>query len=100
MCRIVQTQKDVSGYPIELGGYKTWAAAIQFVGEIAHEPINGIAARSNLPKFQQYAIREAQRLGAVWHYSETADVLIQNAAGNVIGVIAHSKDGIQTRYYA
>lgn len=97
---IVQTQKDVSGYPIELGGYKTWAAAIQFVGEIAHEPIKGIAARSNLPKFQQYAIREAQRLGAVWHYSETADVLIQNAAGNVIGVIAHSKDGIQTRYYA
>lgn len=92
---IVHVQKDVESYPIELCGYKTWAACAQFMGEISHETIEGVAANSNLPKFQQFAIDKSKELGAEWYYENKAEVLVLDDSGAVTGVIAHSaeKDG-------
>jgi hypothetical protein len=85
-------------YPIELGGFKTWATTPQFVGEISHEPINGVAARSNLPKFQAYAVKESKRLGAKWYYGNTAQVLVTESDGSVSGCIAKDAEGNYIKY--
>ena len=88
---IVHVQKDVEQYPIELGGFRTWAGAVQFVGEITHEPIRGCAAHSKLNNFMLYAVNESKRLGACWRYSTLAVELVQNENGDVTGVIAQDK---------
>jgi uncharacterized protein with FMN-binding domain len=90
---IVQVQKDVTHYPIESCGYKTWATTAQFVGEISHETIMGCASRSNLPILEGNAVEVTKQEGAEWYYDTKAVVLVQNDNGDVTGVIAQGKDG-------
>jgi hypothetical protein len=85
-------------YPIELGGFKTWATTPQFVGPISHVPIQGVASRSYLPKFQAYAVAESKRLGANWYYGNSAQVLVTESDGSVSGCIAKDADGNYIKY--
>jgi hypothetical protein len=68
------------------------------VGQIAHEPIQGVAARSNLPKFQAYAVKESKRLGAKWYYGNSAQLLVTESDGSVSGCIAKDASGNYIKY--
>lgn len=80
-------------YPLERGGFKTWPCVVQFMGTIQHESVDGVAALSRLDEFQQFGILQSQDLGANWHYSERAQVLVQDDSGAVTGVITEREDG-------
>ena len=88
-------------YPIVRGGYKTWAATLQFRGD----PITTRDVRyrvnqfSRLPEMCRYAMAESMRLGAEWKFGHTAAVLTKEA-GRVTGVIAKDADGKYVRIKA
>lgn len=63
------------------------------MGTIQHESVDGVAALSRLDEFQQFGILQSQDLGANWHYSERAQVLVQDDSGAVTGVITEREDG-------
>ena len=104
---IIQCQKDYetgttrTEYPIELNGFKTWAATVQFMGKITHTPIEPIAKRSTITIFQNYGKRYSREHGVRWHFGTSGVVLSQNAAGDVTGLIARRKsDGSYIKYIA
>lgn len=104
---IIQCQKDYEtgttryNYPIEIGGYKTWATTVQFMGEITHTPIEPIAKRSTITIFQNYGKRFSQEHGVRWHFGTSGIVLTQNDRGDVTGMIARRRsDGNYIRYAA
>ncbi|MDO4546478.1 MAG: FAD-dependent oxidoreductase [Clostridia bacterium] len=97
---VCQKQMGVEHYPIECGGWKTWATTAQFMGEISHEVIQGIAARSMLPIFSKALIRKSVELGAAWHYGHSAVVLCQDDGGAVTGCIAQDSDGNYVKFEA
>ena len=65
-------------YPIVVGGFKTWPCNIQFYGHQGN----------NIEYFMKYMVYHCQDNGATWYYEHTGVVLVQNDAGDVIGVIA------------
>lgn len=97
---ICQKQKGVEHYPIQCGGWKTWATTAQFVGEISHEVIQGIASRSNLPIFSRALIAKSVELGATWCYGHSAVVLCKEADGSVSGCIAQNAAGEYVKFVA
>lgn len=104
---IIQCQKDYNtgttryDYPIELNGFKTWATTVQFMGEIAHTPIEPIAIRSTITTFQNYGKRFSRENGVKWHYGTSGLVLTQNRNGDVTGLYARRRsDGNIIRYIA
>jgi len=97
---VCQKQKGVRHYPIECGGWKTWATTAQFMGPISHKVVQGIAAFSNLPKYSTALIDEARRLGANWYYGNSAIVLVQDNDGSVIGCIAQDANRRYIKYLA
>jgi hypothetical protein len=104
---IIQCQKDYEtgktryDYPIELNGFKTWAATVQFMGKITHTPIEPIARRSTITIFQNYGKRCSRDRGVRWDFGTKGIVLTQNAGGDVTGLIAQRlKDGKYIKYIA
>jgi succinate dehydrogenase/fumarate reductase flavoprotein subunit len=92
-------------YPIEQGGYKTWAATAEFPGALQHGPnLDGRAGSpsecSRLDEVQQFSILKGQELGAEWHYEQTAVVLLTDESGAVTGAISQNANGGYTRYNA
>lgn len=69
---------DDTVYPIEAGGFKTWPCNIQFYGHQGN----------NIEYFNKYICYYCQEHGATWYFEHTGVVLVQNEAGDVIGVIA------------
>lgn len=97
---VCQKQKGVRHYPIECGGWKTWATTAQFMGKISHESVQGVAKFSNLPVYSKELIREAQRLGAKWYYGTSAVVLDKDSEGTVTGCISKDSTGKYIRFAA
>ena len=104
---IIQCQKDYEtgtiqyNYPIEIGGWKTWATTVQFMGEITHTPIEPIAQRSTITIFQNYGKRYSQERGTRWHFGTKGVVLTQDDTGAATGLIAKRKsDGKYIKYIA
>lgn len=85
-------------YPIESGGWKTWPATAQFMGPLQHNPQQGVAKFSRLDEFQQFALLQSQDLGAEWDYQTTAQKLLQDDSGKVIGIVAKNDDGQVIQY--
>lgn len=82
-----------TNYPLH-PGTKTWAGAVQFMGQYNDEPIQGVAANSVLPKIEQACIDKGKELGADYRFGSTAQVLVTNDNGDVTGVI--TKEGDKT----
>lgn len=81
-------------YPIVRGGYRTWAATLQFRGD----PVTTRDVRyrvnqfSRLPEMCRFALDESLRLGADWRFGHTA-VVLRKEQGRVSGVVAKAADG-------
>lgn len=92
--------REPGDYPIVQAGYKTWVGDAMFWGPYNDQPADGVGMFSNLSEAQSYSMKKAQDLGAEWYFNTTAVVLIQDAAGDVTGVIAKNSDGAYVKYEA
>ena len=89
---------DKTNYPRK-PGTRTWPATIQFMGPYSAEPVDGVAANSVLKYVQQAQLDKAvQNYGAELYYGTSAQVLVQNDNGDVVGVIAKDADGKIVKY--
>ncbi len=74
-------------YPI-WPGTKTWAASCQFMGEYNENMIAGVAANSKIGLVNQACLDKCVRdYGTELMYGTSGVVLVQNASGDVTGVI-------------
>jgi hypothetical protein len=87
-----------SDYPIEQGGYKSWATTMQTIGTTNPNPVDGRTGLSRLTELETYVRLEAVKHGAKWFNGYEATVLVQNAAGDVTGMIAKGPDGKYTKF--
>jgi succinate dehydrogenase/fumarate reductase flavoprotein subunit len=87
-------------YPIEQGGYKSWATTMQTIGTINPNPVNGRSGVSRLTELELYVMAEAVKKGAKWYHEFDVSVLTQNADGDVTGAIAKGPDGKYTKFVA
>ena len=71
-------QHEGATYPIVRGDYKTWPCNIQFYGHQGND----------IGYFNKYILYYTQEHGADWFFGHRAVVLDQNAAGDVVGLIA------------
>jgi uncharacterized protein with FMN-binding domain len=89
---------DKTNYPRK-PGTRTWPATVQFMGPYSSEPVNGVAANSALKYVNQACLDKAvQDYGVELYYGTTAQVLVQNDNGDVVGLIAKDSDGKVIRY--
>ena len=79
--------ENLTNYPLT-PGTKTWASTVTFAGPYNHEPIQGVAANSTIRNVQSACLAKAVELGAQIVFDSPAKVLVQDAEGNVTGVIA------------
>ena len=79
--------ENKTNYPIA-PGTKTWAGTVCFAGKYNAEPIMGVAANSTVRYIHSAAFAKAASLGAEIYFNANAQVLVQNEAGDVTGVIA------------
>ncbi len=91
------TGKD---YPMEQGGYKSWATTMQTIGTKNPNPVNGRKDVSRLTELELYVMAEATKKGAKWYFGHEATVLTQNADGDVTGAIAKGPDGKYVKFVA
>lgn len=89
-----------SDYPVEQGGYKSWATTLQTIGTTNPTAVNGREGLSRLTEIETYVMLEAIRLGATWYHEYDATILVQNADGDVTGAIAKGPDGTYTKFEA
>lgn len=99
-CNVHAGVKGTS-YPIVRGGYKTWAATIQFRGTpiTTRGELYRVNQFSRLPELCGYAMERSMSLGAEWHFGHSAAVLVKEH-GCVTGVIADGGDGRYVRFSA
>lgn len=79
--------ENLTNYPI-VTGTKTWASTVTFAGKYNAEPIQGVAANSTIRYVQSACLAKAASMGAEIHFNADAQVLVQNEAGDVTGIIA------------
>lgn len=79
--------ENLTNYPI-VTGTKTWATTVTFAGKYNDEPIQGVAANSTIRYIQSACVAKAVDMGAKVCFDASAQVLVQNAQGDVTGVIA------------
>lgn len=83
--------ENLDKYPI-VTGTKTWASTVTFAGKYNEEPIQGVAANSTIRYVQSACLAKAVSLGASVVFNADCQVLVQDADGNVTGVIAKVGD--------
>ncbi|MGI5971025.1 MAG: FAD-binding protein [Oscillospiraceae bacterium] len=86
-------------YPLERGGYKTWAGTIEFRKGVLTEPILGVGSHSNLTEVEMYMVADAEAHGAKWFYETDCYVLTKDG-DRVTGVIGKDRSGKYTKYLA
>ena len=79
--------ENLTNYPLT-PGTKTWATTVTFAGKYNAEPIQGVAANSTIRYVQSACVAKAVDMGAKVFFDASAQVLVQDANGNVTGVIA------------
>ena len=79
LIQIAYDKPKGSDYPVELGGFKMWAACY-FV---------------RMTELETNSRNAAKALGAQWFFERYATVLVQNENGDVTGVIAKGPDGYE-----
>ena len=79
-------------YPGEISGYKCWSCAIHFQATDD--------GATDWPDAARQLKAAAEGLGAVWYFSNDAQVLTQDESGRVTGVIATDADGNNVLYTA
>lgn len=84
---------DASFYPLERSGFGAWATTIQTIGTVNEQPVVGREGVSRLTEVELYCMDAATKLGATWHFGTESVELVQNASGDVTGVIAKDSDG-------
>jgi hypothetical protein len=94
-------------WPMIRGGFKTWAATVQFCGSVLHEAVSSSTSDFGRDMFtwridevQQFSLFKSQDLGAQWFFGELAQVLVQDAGGAVVGAITQRADGAYVKYNA
>ncbi len=85
--------ENLTNYPLA-AGTKTWATTVTFAGKYNAEPIQGVAANSTIRYVQSACVAKAVDMGAKVCFDASAQVLVQNAQGDVTGVIAKVGDKI------
>ena len=85
--------ENLTNYPLA-AGTKTWATTVTFAGKYNAEPIQGVAANSTIRYVQSACVAKAVDMGAKVYFNAAAQVLVQDAEGNVTGVIAKVGDKI------
>lgn len=88
--------ENLTNYPLT-PGTKTWAATVTFAGLYNDEPIQGVAANSTFKYVLAALLAYAAKNGAQIKFNAPAQVLVQNEAGDVTGVIA-KVDGKYVQY--
>ena len=72
-------------YPGEISGFKCWSCAVHFQATDD--------GQTDWPDAAKQLKAAAEKLGATWHFAHNAQVLTQDEAGRVTGVIATDADG-------
>ena len=100
-CQVHTAYNRPSGadYPLKRGNGKAWASSIQTIGTHNPTPVHGRKVE-RMTELQLYCMDAAVALGAEWYFENKATVLVQNADGDVTGVVAKRKDGSWARYDA
>ncbi|MCD8156261.1 MAG: FAD-binding protein, partial [Clostridiales bacterium] len=89
-------------YPIARGGYRTWAATIQFRGKMVdtRDIDYPIGKFSRLKDICKIVLKRTQELGAEWYFGRRVVLLTQDEKGSVTGALAKNPDGSYTRFIA